>query len=262
LENSEPLAQAADAWSTADAPDKFFAVVPDSAKGPDGNKSDRKLPLASVQKKDYDEAIIKNALARLPQTDFGGTGSSESAAKAKICSAARSLGLDLPSCQPAQGQTGGTTLPDDKTEQGCKEAQAQFQTKLGQAELEIKDLKARLAARDDAELSEKALGVATLEAQAGLIKADKVTERVAELKKLGSAPALDMMQARYKVLVDKLQAAKTQPEPHRLKADFDEALKDPAQASNIVEQIRQASFGVTRTPDEVAKLEKIISGVR
>jgi hypothetical protein len=44
------------------------------------------------------------------------------------------------------------------------------------------------------------------------------------------------------------------------KPEFD--LSDPAQASSITEQIRQASFGFTRTPEEIAKLEKIISGVK
>jgi hypothetical protein len=260
LENSiNALAQAADAWSTADAPDKFFAYVPESAKGPDGNKSERKLPLASVQKKGLDEAIIKNALARLPQTE----GVDKAAAKAKICSAANSLGLDLPSCKTGQGQQGEPNMPDTpvKDESGCKEAQAKMTSDLAQATQKIKDLEARLQARDEAELAEAALGVVSLEVQAGLVKEDKTTERIAELKKLG-APALKEMQGRFKQLVEKVQAAKAPREPHALKADFDEALKDPAQASSIMEQIRQASVGISRTPEDVAKLEKTISWVK
>lgn len=179
---------------------------------------------------------------------------------------------------------GGIILPDEKTEQGCKEAQAKLEARvkaledktvqgqstapqdkptpeqIAQAQ-EIKDLKDRLQARDDAELSEKALGVADLEVQAGLIKEDKKTERIAELKKFG-VPALNDMQARHKVLVEKVQAAKAPREAHRLKAEFDDAMKDPAQAANVQEQIRQAQFQRTRTPEEIAKLEQAISGVR
>jgi hypothetical protein len=260
---SNPFAQAADAWNTADAPDKFFAIVPDSAKGPDGKKSDRKLPLASVQKKDYDEAIIKDALARLPQTDFAGTGSSMAAAKAKICAAAQSLSLDLPSCQQGQGEAQGENkMPDaSKDESGCNEAQAKITMDLAQAQQKIRDLESRLQARDEVELNKAALGVVDLEVQAGLIKEEKRTERVTELKKFG-APALSEMQARYTEMVSKVQAAKDAKEPHRLKADFDEAFKDPAQAASVQEQVRQAQFGRTRTPEELAKLEQIISGVK
>jgi hypothetical protein len=39
-------------------------------------------------------------------------------------------------------------------------------------------------------------------------------------------------------------------------------LSDPVQASSVQEQIRQAQFGRSRTPEDVAKLERIISGVR
>lgn len=55
----------AKAWDTQDAPDKFFAYVPVS-----GNKSDRKFPLASVEKKGIDPAILRNALARFSQADL------------------------------------------------------------------------------------------------------------------------------------------------------------------------------------------------
>jgi hypothetical protein len=186
--------------------------------------------------------------------------------------------------KPEENILGVKTLSDKETEQGCKEAQAQFEVRLKELEgktaqaqstapqdkpnpeqvaqaQKIKDLEARLQARDEAELSVAALGVATIEAQAGLIKADKTTERVVELKKLG-APALIEMQARYKVLVEKVQAATEPRQAHHLKADFDDAIKDPAQASSVIEQIRQASFGISRTPEDIAKLEKIISGVR
>jgi len=262
VKNSEtPIAQAADAWNTADAPDKFFAVVPDSAKGSDGNKSDRKLPLASVQKKDLDEAIIRDALSRLPQTDFAGTGSSMAAAKAKICSAASSLGLDLPSCQTGQGESKGEHKmldSEEKTELGCKEAQGKITLDLAQANAKIKELEGRVQARDEAELNEKAAAVFGLEVQAGFAKEEKRTERITELKKFG-APALVEMQAKYTEMAKKIQAAVKPREPHVLKADFAEAVKDPAQASSVEEQIRQARFGQARTAEDVAKLEKAMN---
>lgn len=67
LESSET---AAAAWDTKDAPDKLFAYVPAEAKGPNGNKSARKFPLASKEKKGLDPAILRNALARLPQASL------------------------------------------------------------------------------------------------------------------------------------------------------------------------------------------------
>jgi hypothetical protein len=54
-------------WGDASFPDSCFAYVPDSAKGPDGRKSDRKLP---YKNKDGFISLshVRNALARLDQT--------------------------------------------------------------------------------------------------------------------------------------------------------------------------------------------------
>jgi len=54
-------------FGEADFPDSCFAWVPESAKGPDGNKSERKLP---YKNKDgtIDLPHVRNALARLSQT--------------------------------------------------------------------------------------------------------------------------------------------------------------------------------------------------
>jgi len=104
LQNSQTF-QGADAWDTADAPDKYFAYVPESAKGPDGNKSERKIPLASIQKKDLDEDIIRNAVARLPQADIPSSALPE--VRRKIRAAAHSLGLELPSLEEGSEAKGG-----------------------------------------------------------------------------------------------------------------------------------------------------------
>jgi hypothetical protein len=96
---------AADAWNTADAPDEFFAYVPDSAKGPDGRKSDRGIPLASIQKKDLDEAIIRDAVSRLPQATTI-PDSAKAGVLRKICRVASKLGLKLPSCEGVSAAVG------------------------------------------------------------------------------------------------------------------------------------------------------------
>jgi hypothetical protein len=91
----------ATAWDTADAPDDCFAVVPDAARGPRGDKSLRKLPLVSVEKKEFDAAIVKNALTAFHKDAdslLSGTGVAKNDALGKICSAAREVGIDSPLC--------------------------------------------------------------------------------------------------------------------------------------------------------------------
>jgi hypothetical protein len=85
---------ASKAWDTEDAPDKFFAYVPAEAKGPDGKKSLRKFPLASVEKKGLDPAILRNALARFSQAKL--PPSAKAGVRAKILSAIRSWNSDHP----------------------------------------------------------------------------------------------------------------------------------------------------------------------
>lgn len=84
----------ASAWNTEDAPDSLFAYVPPEAKGKDGKKSLRKFPLASKEKKGLDPAILRNALARLPQSSL--TPAEKAAAKRKILSAINSWNRSNP----------------------------------------------------------------------------------------------------------------------------------------------------------------------
>jgi chromosome segregation ATPase len=60
--------QGGEAFGDASFPDSCFAYVPDSAKGSDGKKSDRKLPYKNADGS-VDLAHVRNALARLNQTD-------------------------------------------------------------------------------------------------------------------------------------------------------------------------------------------------
>ena len=54
-------------WGDSSFPDSSFMWVPESAKGADGNKSDRKLPVKTPDGK-WDMPHVRNALARLNQT--------------------------------------------------------------------------------------------------------------------------------------------------------------------------------------------------
>jgi regulator of replication initiation timing len=133
---------AADAWDTADAPDEFFAVVPDEAKGPNGKKSLRKLSLASRQKRDLDPAIIRNALARFDQTDFAGTGVTKAEAIAKICRAAKKFDIQSPQCENVQG---GFSKEVSCMECDHEKVIAELTDKNTKLETEVKDAKAKAA---------------------------------------------------------------------------------------------------------------------
>jgi len=64
----ETKKEGVEAWGDASFPDSSFAWVPDDAKGPDGIKSNRKLPYKDQNGK-VDLDHVRNALARLDQTD-------------------------------------------------------------------------------------------------------------------------------------------------------------------------------------------------
>jgi hypothetical protein len=183
---------AADAWDTADAPDEFFAVVPEEAKGPDGKKSLRKLSLASRQKHDLDPAIVRNALARFDQTDFTGTGVTKEEAIAKICSAAKKFDIQSPACGAAKGGFSKEvdacmTCEHEKviaelTEKNTKlEAQLKDATeKGGKIEAELKELKAKPPApAPDAMVAVQA-ELKSVKAECETLKAWKVAQEDAD----------------------------------------------------------------------------------
>jgi hypothetical protein len=91
----------ATAFDTVDAPDDCFAIVPEAARGPRGDKSLRKLPLVSVERKQFDPVMVRNALTAFKKDAdslLSGTGIAKNDALGKICSAARELGIDNPLC--------------------------------------------------------------------------------------------------------------------------------------------------------------------
>lgn len=66
VEKTDPKNQ--ESFGDASFPDNCFAFVPDSAKGPDGRKSDRKLPYKN-RDGTVDLDHVRNALSRLDQTE-------------------------------------------------------------------------------------------------------------------------------------------------------------------------------------------------
>jgi hypothetical protein len=74
-----------EAWRGDDVPDELFAYVPAEARGKNGKKSLRKLPLASASRKGLDPAILRNALARFSQANL--PVAAKAGVKSKILSA-------------------------------------------------------------------------------------------------------------------------------------------------------------------------------
>ena len=74
----------------ADLPDNDFAYVPPEAKGKNGLKSKRKMPI-------HDEAHVRNALARFNQTDI--PAGEKRKALAKICARAKKFGIKSDFCK-------------------------------------------------------------------------------------------------------------------------------------------------------------------
>jgi hypothetical protein len=238
--NEAAVVLAADAWNTADAPDKFFAVVPDAAKGPDGKKSLRKLPLASVQKKDLDEAIIRDADSRLGQTDFSGTGVSKAEALVKICRAASSLGVKLPACEGVKGGFSMEVSCMDKCEHEKviaeltdKNAKLEAQVKeakdnQSKIEAELKELKAKppapaapVAASDE---------MVAVKAELKAVKAECETLKAAK----AAADEADHMR-RVQEVVD-LQVSTGMVEPAKVHATIEETKKLPNDALDALKK--------------------------
>ena len=91
-------------------PDSDFAYVPDSAKGANGKKSDRKFPI-------YDCAHVRNAAARFNQAQL--PGGAKGRVKGKICAAAKRCKIESEFCSNREGAVAvlfdenGNELPDE-----------------------------------------------------------------------------------------------------------------------------------------------------
>jgi hypothetical protein len=243
VENNENVLQAADAWNTADAPDKFFAIVPDEAKGPNGKKSLRKIPLASIQKKDLDEAIIRDAVSRLPQTQLP-SGFSHGEVLGTICGAAKKLGLDLPSC----GKQGGLQGDNNMDCKECGELQARvkeleplqakttaLEAKVTGLETENKELKAYKANIEKQERTAKIQSIVDLKSHCGLIDDKDRAQATVEFDKL-SAETLEGIERELKAVQARLESMPSGP-----KAKFNEE-----RAHKQLEDTRQAMYGYRR----------------
>ncbi len=229
--------QAADAWNTADAPDKFFAFVPEEAKGPDGKKSLRKLPLASVQKKDLDEAIVRDALSRLPQTE----GVDQAECHSKICAAAAHLGLDLPSCHKGAG-VGRKEETKMVSENPCEQIQAaakaeveSLQAKVTTLEAENVALKGFKAEVEKKQRTAKIQTIVDLKTHCGMIEEKDRAQAHADLEKL-SADALDAVEKELTVVQARIDSMPSGP-----KAKFQAEAQH-----NMVEDVRESMYGYRR----------------
>ena len=216
--------QAADAWDTADAPDEFFAYVPPEAKGPEGKKSLRKLPLASIQKRDYDPAIVRNALARFSQTDLPPGARRE--VLEKICRVAKRLGIESELCERELGAKRGERMEERIRE--LEESNKQLQAKVEQLAKENEELKAWKAEVLKRERMAKIADILELRKQAGLSEI-----QIEELEKMSCA-ALDRMRADLAEVAKRVASA---PGP---KAKFQAAADE---LSGLREQIREELFG-------------------
>ncbi len=237
--STETVLQAADAWDTVDAPDHFFAYVPAG-----GTPSDRKLPLASRQKRDLDPDIVRNALARFSQTQL--PSEAKALALKKICAAARKFEIESELCGKQGGTGKGDVIMDENKESciKCTELEARIKElsqpsalegKVITLEAENKALKQWQAEVLDRELTAKAVSIADLEIQAGVLQEkDKATE-LEKLKKLDAA-ALDALHARFQGVVQAIEALPTGP-----KAKY-----NAEQTRNAMEDVREAMFGYRR----------------
>jgi len=262
MENEAVVVLAADAWNTADAPDKFFAVVPDEAKGPDGKKSLRKLPLASIQKKDLDADIVRNALARFNQTDFAGTGVSKDEAQAKICSAAKQFDIQSDVCGTVKGGfskevscmdkyehekvIAELTDKNTKLEAELKELKAKppapaapvtasdamiaVQAELKSIKAEYETLKAWKVAAEEADHMRRVQEVVDLQVSTGSVEAAKVQAAVEALKKLPN-DALDMMKATLSAVKGKFDSLPSGPKARLIPSASAAGHFDPTQAT-------------------------------
>jgi hypothetical protein len=184
----------------------------------------------------------------------------KAAAIKKICAAAKKYGIQSELCGTGQGKCTGENHMSSE-EDGCRQAQAKVMDELAQAKERIKHLEQTIQARDDAELTAQAAEVVDLMVQAKLVPEEKRADEVTRHKAFGIG-ALREMKVRYGSMLTAMQASRVPGRSHELKATFDEVINDPAQASDLTEQIRQASCGRTRTAEEIEKLERLISGGR
>jgi len=264
--NETPL-QAADAWDTVEAPDRLFAFVPVGKP-----KSERKLPLASVQKKGIDPAIVRNALARFKQTDL--PANVKGRVLNKICAAARRLGIDSDLCKGrsqgeldmAENDVSATPEEFQAFRKELDEVKAQLQAKatapipsafhtspvkeseIGQLRDENKLLKERLDKLDEERKQSKARDIVALEMDVGVLEEKDAGNRLAELME-HDEKALDLTKTALQGSISKLKDFKVSGTVPRIR--FEKELADAKEAN------REALFGVKR---QAGWLEKAITG--
>jgi hypothetical protein len=239
----------ADAWDTADAPDKFFAYVPEG-KPP----SARKLPLASIQKRDYDPDIVRNALARFSQTDLPPEVRDE--VLRKICRVAKQLGIQSELCEKLEGEVKMAEKEEcakrvEELEEKIKTLEAAlakekqrneilerrdplktFEAELKRLKEENQALREWQAKKIEEEHLDKVAEIVDLRIRAGLVDE---RDRQAEIEKFKvfSADALDALKPDLLSIIAQVEAGGP-------KAKFYASKKTP---NDLTELVRQRLFG-------------------
>jgi len=251
--------KAAEFNPTAEWPDNCFAYVPPSAKGIEGNKSERKLPYRWPDGR-IEPDHLRNALARWEQTEFHSQ-EAKTDALGELCRAAKEAGIESDLCkEELGGKARGELILNEESkriaelEATMKRLQGELATseqkreilerrepiKTLQAELErLKsenmELKAWKAQMMDAQQTERATEVVDLRIRAGLGDERDREKSIEQLKRL-TAEALDAMKSDLIAIVTQIES-----EPSGPKARF-----RARQANDQVEALRLDLYGYQR----------------
>lgn len=157
-----------EAFGDASYPDSCFAYVPDSAKGAEGNKSDRKLPYKNKDGS-VDIPHVRNALARLNQTD--GLSDQET-------SRIRTMLQSILNRENPEGQTEESTEQLQKIS-ALTENVSKLTEQVTTLELDNNDKAEQLAKlhNDNAVLTKETMKIGILEKHVETLKDDLITEK-------------------------------------------------------------------------------------
>ncbi|MGQ9543692.1 MAG: hypothetical protein ACUVTM_06390 [Candidatus Bathyarchaeia archaeon] len=250
--------EAAEFNPTADWPDSCFAYVPPSARGPEGNKSERKLPYRWPDGR-IDLDHLRNALARWSQTEFHSQEARMETLR-ELCQAAKEANVESSLCEEKLGGKGEVKMSEEKDRRIAeleaevkrlqgelsanrqkleilerKEPHKTFQAELERLKAENKELKEWKSKVIAEELAERAGEVEDLRIRAGLADERDRSKDIEQLKLL-SAEALDKMRDDLLAVVTMIES-----EPAGPKARFRVPRTD-----SLTEQVRATLYGYTR----------------
>lgn len=181
-------------WTRAyinNLPDSAFAFIEDGGKidseGKTVPRSLRHFPLKNSAG-NYDEAHVRNALARMSQSEFG------EKAKPKILAAARALGIEVSKKSFEEGETHTTEGGEEEMSMNQEEQKSISEVIAGVVRDEFKKVLDALSAEEQASAEEKTSETKTAEAKAEEAKVVEKTNEtiVSEAKAEGATDAGDL----------------------------------------------------------------------